>query len=228
MKPHAALTVFLALCAAPAVADVFVLGNSQTGQVALRGNFPNGAESAEALKVADAEPRQAWTMLLQSDEKGWGAVACVRTKETVYFSVADGQASESDAMREALGGAKMYIQKNGDGILVPNCAPRWDNEGQQIALDGDKVPEWRESDHGSDAMEYIKGTVRSATGAAPDFKRDCVHPQPPSSAEAKLRPIGNGTAPLDATMPKPKSEPKPKDTWKPQPWCKEASSGVRG
>jgi hypothetical protein len=173
------LTVLaFAVLPSAASADLFVMGNNETGAVVIRGNLPNGAEADEAGSQALAKRKTGWTQLLEDDTPGWGAVACVRTKDEVYFSVANGHKSEGEAMQQAIGGAKLFIQKNGDGILVPNCAPRWNNQGQQISLDADQAPEWKVADDSPGAIDYAKAAAHKAAGVTPGFNRDCAKPKP--------------------------------------------------
>jgi hypothetical protein len=207
------LLILVALIAVPSVAsaELFVMGNNETGAVVIRGNFPNGIEADEAGNGALAQRKTGWTQLLEDDTPGWGAVACVRTKDSVYFSVSNGHKSEGEAMKDAIGGAKLYIQKNGDGILVPNCAPRWNNQGQQIALDASQVPDWKDGSTDDSVMDYAKGAVRKAAGVNPDYDRDCA------PAKTEQRDKQAATEKVDSK----KAGALPSK-------CNHASSGVRG
>jgi len=206
--------------------DVIVLGNTETGQVIIRGNFPNGQGAEDAVHAAKALRETGWTQLFGDDEPGWGAVACVSHDRQVYFSQVNGQKSEAEAINGAKWEAQRFIQENGGGEIIPLCAPTWNNRGQQIAFGGPAV----RNSISDDVMDAVKGTVRKAATSRPDrnYQRDCVRPESPASAEAKLRPIGNGTAPLDATQPKKKTT---SSEWRPAPWCSRKHNtitGVRG
>ena len=212
------------------LADVVVLGNTETGAVVIRGNLPDGTEAEEAVQEARGQRPDGWTQLFADDEKGWGAVVCVRHKDGVYFSQVNGQQSEADAIRVAKIGADRFIKEHGKGMFIPLCAPRWNNDGQKIAFGGDGVPEWQEGHSDSGVVDYAKGTIRNAVGAQKtdrDYKRDCVRPEPAPSSRGKLGPIGTGVAPLSETQKKPAS---PADDWKPAAWCPKPSTvtGVRG
>jgi hypothetical protein len=205
---------------------VVVLGNSETGEVIIRGNFPDGSEGEDAAKAAKAQRATGWATLFGDDEPGWGAVACVSHDGQIYFSQVNGQNSEAEAIEGAKWGAQRFIQENGGGEIIPLCAPTWNNRGQQIAFGGPAV----RNSVSDDVMDAVKGTMRKAATSHPDrnYKRDCVRPEPPASAVAKLRPIGNGTAPLDATQPQKKST---SNEWQPAPWCsrkRNTITGVRG
>jgi hypothetical protein len=213
------------LCASAAQAgDVIVLGNTETGAVIIRGNFPNGGEADDAVHEAKAERATGWTQLFGDDEKGWGAVACVRHRDGVYFFQINGQKSEAEAIEGARYGAERFIKENGGGVLISSCSPRWNNNGQQIVMTGEEAPEWKE-DQG-DVVDAVKGVIRKTVAQDHDYKRDCVRPESAPSAKAELRPIGNGTMPLKDTKPV-----KPSSDWKPAPWCSKKPNtitGVRG
>ena len=201
---------------------VVVLGNTETGEVIIRGNFPNGQEGEDAVHQAKAQRETGWTQLFGNDEPGWGAVACVSHDGQVYFSQVNGQKSEAEAIDGAKWGAERFIKENGGGTLIPLCAPRWNNHGQVIVFGGDGVSVSKD-DKSTDVMDLVKGTIRKAVTG--DYHKDCVRPEPPATAEAKLRPIGTGTAPLDATQPKKAST---SSEWKPASWCPKNKSGAVG
>lgn len=172
--------------------------------------------------------------LFADDEKGWGAVMCVRHKEGVYFSQANGQKSKGEALQAAKIGADRFIkERGGDGIFIPLCAPAWNNDGQKVAFGGDGVPEWQEHHHEDPrVVDHAKAAIRS--GLKPqdrNYQRDCVRPEPAPSAEAKLKPIGSTSAPYRHLPP---SKPAvSSDAWKPAPWCpptrpNNGGGGVRG
>jgi hypothetical protein len=222
----AAASMFFATAAQAGI--VVVLGNSETGQVIIRGNFSDGTEADVALRDAKAMREAGWTSLFADDEPGWGAVVCVKHDQGVYFSQVNGQKTEDDAVEGAKFGAERFIKENGGGTIIPLCASHWNNRGQRIAFGG-PVDQKSASD---EAIDYVKGKIRNTgTTTDHDYKRDCLRPEPPATAEAKLKPIGNGTAPLDVTQPKKKSSARAPE-WKPAPWCptkpRNTISGVRG
>jgi hypothetical protein len=223
---YGVLGTLLCATAAQAAGVVVVLGNTETGEVIIRGNFADGTEAETALRDAKAMRKDGWTTLFGDDEPGWGAVVCVKYDQGVYFSQVNGQKSEADAIEGAKFGADRFIKENGGGTIIPLCAPHWYNRGQQIAFGG---PADLKS-VSDDAVDYVKGNVRKVTtNTDRDYKRDCVRPESAPSAEAKLRPIGNGVIPRDVAEPKKKST---SSEWKPASWCPKkptmVSVGVRG
>jgi hypothetical protein len=118
---------FAAFVPAPAMAEVFVLGNTQTGHVVIRGNTADAAEQAhhETKGIHDT----GWIQLFGDDVPGWGAVMCVIQGDRYHFFLATGHKSHTDAGALARAAADKFMTANG-GTLVSPCAPRWENKGQ--------------------------------------------------------------------------------------------------
>lgn len=217
------LITLLGLCAASsASAEVFVLGNTQSGHVVIRGNTADAAEQAhhEAKGIRDT----GWVQLFGDDEPGWGAVMCVIHEGRYHFFFATGHKSHTDAGALARAGADRYMAASG-GSLVSPCAPRWENRGQPLAFGGDGFgPPSDMPAREPSVVDVAKGVIRKyGTTPRKDYQRDCV--PPPASAKAELRPIAPGAAPAKDKRP-------PAQTWKPATWCPPPSSnpitGVRG
>ena len=230
MKQDAqAFALAIVLCSGSASADVVVLANYETGAIVIRGNLPDGSEADEAVQEAKSQRETGWTSLFADDEKGWGAVMCVRHKEGVFFAEANGKKSKGEALQVAKVKADRFIKEQGEGIFIPLCAPAWNNDGQKIAFGGDGVPEWQEQPQHKDSgvVDFAKGQIRKGVREDNEaqFKRDCVRPEPAPSAGATLKPIGTGAAPLQDTQPK-----KAAEEWRPAPWCPRpgGNGGVRG
>lgn len=218
--PVACLT--LALLAGPAFAEVFVLGNTQTGQVVIRGNRDDAG--LDASREAKGIRETGWVQLFADDTPGWGAISCVKTDKGVQFSLSSGHKTELEAVRLAKAGAdKMQLQSG--GVLMFMCAPRWNNYGQPIAFGSDgmnnELQPAEKAGIVDQALGAVQGSVRKEV--TKDYRRDCV--PPPQSARAELAPLERGVVQPKDTRP-------PARTWKPADWCPRTlqypASGKRG
>ncbi len=206
--------------AAPAAAEVFVLGNTQTGHVVIRGNTPDAGLDAnrEAKGIRDT----GWTMLFGDDAPGWGAVSCVKHAGGVQFSLASGHATELEAVKLARAGAEK-IQKQTGGSIMFLCAPRWNNRGQAIAFGSDGLPDEAGARKPSVVDQAIGKTraviLQQTRSSAPrkDYRRDCL--PPPEAARAELAPLAQGVM-------QPKDKRPPAQMWKPAGWCPPSSDKV--
>ena len=148
--------------AIPAAASVIVLGNYNTGEVVIQGNQPGGSEVERAVALAKGGTNAGWTQIYGPDDdaKGWGALLCVRHAKGVFFAEAIGEVSEAEARRTVEAKAERFLarlvdndtadriemkaswpalaQKALDSGLATKveCAPPWNNQGQQIAFVG--------------------------------------------------------------------------------------------
>lgn len=220
---EAALAIAMFCFVSPAVAEVYVLGNTETGHVVIRGNTEDAGMLAnrEAKGIRDT----GWVMLYGDDALGWGAVSCVKTDKGVQFSLSSGHPSELEAARLAKAGADK-VQKETGGSLMFMCAPRWNNRGQPLAFGSDGVPDDRpKTDVVDNAIDKIQGDIlekNRSTAPKKDYQRDCV--PPPDAGRAELAPIGSGAM-------QPKDKRPPAKMWKPAEWCpprENRSSGIRG
>lgn len=202
---------------ASAMAEVFVLGNTQTGHVVIRGNTEDAAEQAhhEAKGIRDT----GWVQLFGDDEPGWGAVMCVIQEKRYHFFFATGHKSHTTAGALARAGADKFMAANG-GVLVSPCAPRWENKGQPLAFGGDGFGPPVDVVPDTGVTDVVKGLIRQhAIPPKKDYKRDCI--APPQSATAEIRPIGPGVAPAKDNRP-------PAQTWQRGKWCPLTEPGGNG
>lgn len=213
------------LVSSPALAgEVFVLGNTQSGHVVIRGNSVDAADQANI--AAKAIRPAGWTLLFADDAPGWGAVVCVHHAKGFTFFPATGQPSEVDAIKLSQAAAQKFVATVG-GSLVLLCAPHWNNRGDPIAFGSAGLesmtaaqPEKAVVDR---AISAAKGMVyRQVSHSQEDYNRYCVAPRP--SAKAELAPIGNGVVRRIDKRPPPK-------IWRAADWCPKhepsATVGIR-
>lgn len=193
-----------------AAAEVFVLGNSLTGHVVVRGNAADA--SPEARRAAMSIRENGWELLFADNQHGWAAVSCVARKDRYHFFLATGHPDRGTAMRLAKAAADRFVGANG-GRVVFLCAPAWEDRGQPLALGGDGhgPPEDPKPQAVDNAINEVKGFVRRQVAPpAKDYNRDCV--RPPDSARAEIRTFTPGAAPSQDPRP-------PARVWKPADWC---------
>ncbi len=203
--------------------EVFVLGNTETGHVVIRGNTANAAVQVhdEAKSIRDT----GWVQLFGDDARGWGAVSCVAEGGRYHFFLATGHQTEAGAAMLAKAAADRFLASK-VGRLVFMCAPRWNNRGQPLAFGGDGKGSPADPPDSKPTISDIvigvpQGLIRNQVRK--DYKRDCLPPA--ESAKADIRPFAPGTAPA-------KDVRAPAVRWKPADWCppppSKTTTGTRG
>lgn len=151
--------------ATPAFAgEVYVVVNSNTGEVVVAGNSPDSPAWVRQNSI-ERSP-QGWQQIYGDDASGWAAVSCIKLANGSYFfELASGHPSENAARGLADAAAQKRLPQVG-GTIVAGCGYAWNNSGQQIALGPSQVrPGTLETESTSAAAPQRSAAGRTAAPA---------------------------------------------------------------